>query len=105
MAFPYASHVTWDPGVDPVSESQYAEVQKKVFPDAWPSAADGFHWSLKARHIIFSHTNDGVAYFNNGVMTKPNDCGSGGTNLGGTGTELNAISNITKVGKFAGLGV
>lgn len=74
----WESKITWDAGADTITDAEYGQILSSIFPEAWPSAAIDFHYTLKARHFIYSHSSQGDPLVHNGFITQNSDCAGGG---------------------------
>lgn len=83
---------TWDTGADILDEPDYSAITKAVLGDAASGfLASDFYLTLKARHLMYSHSHSGIPQFHNGEMIDPGDCNGGSTDLSGVQNEMIGI--------------
>lgn len=103
-----AQYISWDYGTDPLTENDYnaiaASINTSDIDVRHDLTIERIKWSFKARHFIY-YKGSGYPSFHNGQVTSWGDCGTGGVNLGGTGTALQALGDIQKGSSYAGLAV
>lgn len=103
-----AQYISWDYGTDPLTENDYnaiaASINTSDIDVRHDLTVERIKWSFKARHFIY-YKGSGYPSFHNGQVTSWGDCGTGGVNLGGTGTALQALGDIQKGSSYAGLAV